>query len=146
MTAGAVTAGTALLAVGITKVVTAMKTLSMAIVTNPATAWIAGVSLAVGVLSSAMIHGKSQAEQYKAVSMDTYKEIGEQARTVDDLATQFDTMRGKINLSNDELLRYRDVMKEVERVENPEKKKALVAEMDRLAKASGVSHEELKSS
>ncbi|WP_257207089.1 phage tail tape measure protein [Bacillus thuringiensis] len=144
LTAGAVTAGTALLAVGITKVVTAMKTLSMAIVTNPATAWIAGVSLAVGVLASAMMHGKSSAEEYKAVSMDTYKEIGEQARTVDDLATQFDEMRGKISLNNDELLRYRDVMKEVERVENPEKKKALVDEMDRLAKASGVSHEELK--
>ncbi|PFO27470.1 phage tail tape measure protein [Bacillus cereus] len=144
LTAGAVTAGTALLAVGIVKVVNAMKTLSYAIVTNPATAWIAGISLAVGVLTSAMMHGKSEAEQYKAVSMDTYKEIGEQARTVDDLATQFDTMRGKINLSNDELLRYRDAMKEVERVENPEKKKALVDEMDRLAKASGVSHEELK--
>ncbi|WP_141543096.1 MULTISPECIES: phage tail tape measure protein [Bacillus cereus group] len=144
LTAGAVTAGTALLAVGIVKLVNAMKTLSYAIVTNPATMWIAGVSLAVGVLSSAMMHGKTSAEQYKAVNMDTYKEIGEQARTVDDLATQFDTMRGKINLSNDELLRYRDVMKEVERVENPEKKKALVDEMDRLAKASGVSHEELK--
>lgn len=144
LTAGAVTAGTALLAVGIVKLVNAMKTLSYAIVTNPATMWIAGVSLAVGVLSSAMMHGKTSAEQYKAVSMDTYKEIGEQARKVDDLATQFDEMRGKINLSNDELLRYRDVMKEVERVENPEKKKALVAEMDRLAKASGVSHEELK--
>ncbi|MHA4044342.1 phage tail tape measure protein [Bacillus cereus] len=124
LTAGAVTAGTALLAVGIVKVVNAMKTLSYAIVTNPATAWIAGISLAVGVLTSAMMHGKSEAEQYKAVSMDTYKEIGEQARTVDDLATQFDTMRGKINLSNDELLRYRDAMKEVERVENPEKKKS----------------------
>lgn len=144
LTLGAVTAGTALIGVGIYKIITAMRALSVAIVTNPATMWIAGISAGLGVLTAAMVHGKSEAEQYKAVSMDTYREIGEQARTVDDLATQFDEMRGKINLSNDELLRYRDVMKEVERVENPEKKKALVDEMDRLAKASGVSHEELK--
>ncbi|MDA2107616.1 phage tail tape measure protein [Bacillus cereus] len=144
VTAVGVTAGAIGLATGVGKVVSALRVLSVALVTNPATLWIAGISAGIGLLTATLTKGKDATEEYKDVSFDTYKQLGDQAKTVEDLSTSFDSMRGKINLSNDELLRYKDVLQQVDKAESSEKKKALVAELDKMAKASGVSREELE--
>ncbi|KMP38880.1 tail tape measure protein [Bacillus cereus] len=144
ITAVSVTAGAIGLAMGIGKIVTGMRLLSVAMMTNPATMWIAGVSAAVGLLTATLMGGKKENEEYKEVSLDVYKQLGDQAKTVGDLTNQFDSMRGKIKLNNDELLHYKDVLGQVDKAENPEKKKKLTDELDRMAKASGVSREELE--
>ncbi|ABY46824.1 phage tail tape measure protein [Bacillus mycoides] len=143
LTLGAVSAGTALVGVGIYKIVTAMKALSVAITMNPATMWIAGVSAAVGVLTAVMMNAKSATKDYQDVNLDTYQQLGEQSRSVEDVANKFDQMKSKVKLSADEMLQYRDALTEVERVEDPAKKQAYINQIDELAKKSGVSKEEL---
>lgn len=144
VTAVGVAAGAIGMATGVGKVVTALRVLSVAMITNPATMWIAGISAGIGLLTATLTKGKDATEEFKEVSFDTYKQLGDQVKAVEDLSTSFDSMRGRINLSNDELLRYKDVLQQVDKAESPEKKKALVAELDKMAKASGVSREELE--
>ncbi|MED3275398.1 phage tail tape measure protein [Bacillus thuringiensis serovar silo] len=144
LTLGAVTAGTALVGVGIYKIVTAMKALSVAIVSNPATMWIAGISAGIGVLTAVLMNAKSATKDYQEVNLDTYQQLGEQSRSVEDAANKFDQMKSKVKLSADEMLQYRDALTEVERVEDPAKKQGYIDKIDELAKKSGVSKDELK--
>lgn len=144
LTLGAVTAGTALVGVGIYKVITALKTLSVAITMNPATMWIAGISAALGVVTAVIMNAKSATKDYQDVNLETYQQLGEQSRSVEDVANKFDQMKGKVKLSTEEMLEYRDALTESQRVEDPAKKQAYIDKIDELAKKSGVSKEELQ--
>ncbi|WP_431819268.1 phage tail tape measure protein (plasmid) [Bacillus thuringiensis] len=144
LTLGAVTAGTALVAVGIVKVVTALKTLSTAIALNPTTMWITAVSAGIGVLTAVLMNAKSATKDYQEVNLDTYQQLGEQSRSVEDVANRFDQMKNKVKLSSEEMLEYRDALTEVERVEDPAKKQMYIDKIAELAKKSGVSKEELQ--
>ncbi|WP_254704137.1 phage tail tape measure protein [Bacillus thuringiensis] len=143
LVAAGAAAGTALLANGVLKAKTAIQEFSLAITRNPTTAWIAGISLAVGALTTVLMSGKSEVEEYKEVSLDTYKQLGEQSRSLESLATNYEGMRNKVKLSSEELLRYRDLQEEIKRVENPETKKALQQELDGLTKKSKANNEEI---
>lgn len=147
ISAGLAAAGTAaglmIFVTNIGKVVSALSTLRLAMMANPYTAAIGAVALAVGGLTYMLTGAKKETEEYKDVNLDTYQSLGEQARTLEDVSTQYERMRGKVNLTSGELLRYRDLQEEIKRVENPETKKALQAELDGLTKKSKVNNEEI---
>lgn len=144
LSAAGAAAGVALLATGVLKAVAAIRTFSLALVANPATAWIAGVSLAVGALTGVLMAGRDEAEQYKEVSLDTYKSLDDQSKTVTKLADDYDSMRGKVKLNNEELLKYQSLQTELERATDPRAKEEIQAALDALVEKSGANNEEIK--
>ncbi|PEV88408.1 phage tail tape measure protein [Bacillus thuringiensis] len=145
--AGLAAAGTAaglmLFVTNIGKVVTALGVLKTAMMSNPYTLAIGAVAAAVGGLTYMLSGAKEKTEEYREVNLDTYKSIGEQARTLEDTATQYESMRGKVKLSSEELLRYRDIQEEIKHVEDPATKKALQQELAGLIEKSKVNNETL---
>ncbi|MDT2287339.1 hypothetical protein P7H17_16660 [Paenibacillus larvae] len=59
----------------------------------------------LGLLLSA---GKTASEQAAKVDLTHAKELQDKAKTVRDLTTEYDSMRNLINLTNPELMLYRD--------------------------------------
>lgn len=137
-------AATALLVVNnIGKVTNAMKLLGASLLTNPATAWIAGISLAVGALTAILVDSKEEVVQYKEVSMDAYRQMGEQAKSMETLANEYETLGKKINMTEEELLRYMQLQQEIKAAEDPETKKALQAELKGLTSETKATNEEI---
>ncbi|HDR6286393.1 TPA: phage tail tape measure protein [Bacillus cereus] len=144
LAAAAFASGAILVANNMSKVIAAVRLLGATLLTNPATAWVAGVSLAVGALTTVLMKASGSTREYKEVSLDTYKSLGEQADGMYQLADRHDELRGKINLSVDELLRYRDLTTEIHKAEEGADKQKLIAEYEQLGKKSGVTKEELQ--
>ncbi|MEK4697775.1 phage tail tape measure protein [Bacillus sp. FSL M8-0063] len=126
------------------KITTAMKVMGATLISSPATAWIVGVSAAVGALSLVLMKAKGATREYKEVSLDTYQSLGEQAQGMYDLADKHDQLKGKINLTTDELLRYRDLTTEIHKAEEGAEKQKLIDEYEQLGQKSGATKDELK--
>ncbi|MCW4656966.1 phage tail tape measure protein [Bacillus sp. AS_5] len=145
--AGLAAAGTAaglmIFVTNIGKVVSALNVLRIAMVANPYTLAIGAVAAAVGGLTYMLSGAKNETEEYKAVNMDTYQSLGEQARSLEQTATEYDKMRGKVKLSSEELLRYRDLQEEIKRVEDPATKQALQKELDGYTKKAKANNDEI---
>lgn len=143
LAAAAFAAGAILVANNITKITAAVKILGAALITNPATAWIAGVSLAVGALTTVLMKASGSTREYKEVSLDAYKSLGEQADGMYQLADRHDALKKKINLTTDEMLRYRDLTTEIHKAEEGDSKQKLINEYEQLGEKSGATKEEL---
>ncbi|PFN03666.1 phage tail tape measure protein [Bacillus cereus] len=143
LAAAAFAAGAMLVANNMTKVIAAVKLLGTTLLTNPATAWIAGVSLAVGALTTVLMKASGSTREYKEVSLDTYKSLGEQAQSMTDLANRYDELKGKIKLSTDELLRYKDLQNEIAKAEEGDSKQKMIEEYEQLGQKAGVTKEEM---
>ncbi|HDR6270995.1 TPA: phage tail tape measure protein [Bacillus cereus] len=144
LAAAGTAAGVALFAVGVTKAITAVRALSVALISNPATAWIAGISVAVGALTGVLVGAKKETEEYKEISFDTYKSLDEQSKTVTQLADDYDAMRGKVKLNNEELLKYQSLQTELERATDPRAKAEIQAALDALVEKSGANNEAIQ--
>lgn len=101
---------------------------------------IAGVS----VLGAAFVGYKTASEQAAKVDLTHAKELQDKAKTVRDLTTEYDSMRNLINLTNPELMLYRDLMRDAQMNTDPEKIKHYTDRMEDLEKKSGLSREELE--
>ncbi|MDM5267947.1 phage tail tape measure protein [Bacillus wiedmannii] len=143
LAAAAFAAGAILVANNITRITAAVKILGATLLTNPATAWIAGVSLAVGALTTVLMKASGSTREYKEVSLDAYKSLGEQADGMYQLADRHDALKKKINLTTDEMLRYRDLTTEIHKAEEGDSKQKLINEYEQLGKKSGATKEEL---
>ncbi|WP_232299801.1 phage tail tape measure protein [Bacillus cereus] len=143
LAAAAFASGAMLVANNMSKVIAAVRLLGATLLTNPATAWIAGVSLAIGALTTVIVKASGSTREYKEVSLDTYKSLGEQATTMHELADKHDNLRGKINLTTDELLRYRDLQTEIHKAEEGDGKQKLIQEYEQLGEKAGVTKEEM---
>ncbi|QWI19388.1 phage tail tape measure protein [Bacillus wiedmannii] len=143
LAAAAFAAGAMLVANNMTKVIAAVKLLGTTLLTNPATAWIAGVSLAVGALTTVLMKASGSTREYKEVSLDTYKSLGEQAQSMTDLANRYEELKGKIKLSTDELLRYKDLQNEIAKAEEGDSKQKMIEEYEQLGQKAGVTKEEM---
>lgn len=145
--AGLAAAGTAaglmIFVTNIGKVVSALNVLRLAMVANPYTLAIGAVAAAVGGLTYMLSGAKDKTEEYKEVNMDTYKSLGEQSRSLEDTANQYDKLKNKVGLSSEELLRYRDLQTEIQRVEDPETKKRLQQELQGLRDKTKASNDEI---
>ncbi|OOZ90075.1 phage tail tape measure protein [Bacillus cereus] len=143
LAAAAFAAGAMLVANNITRITAAVKILGAALITNPATAWITGVSLAVGALTTVLMKASGSTREYKEVSLDTYRSLGEQADTMNTLANKYDELKGKIKLSTDELLRYKDLQNEIAKAEEGDSKQKMIEEYEQLGQKAGVTKEEM---
>ncbi|PFE43600.1 phage tail tape measure protein [Bacillus cereus] len=143
LAAAAFAAGAILVANNITKITAAVKILGATLLTNPATAWIAGVSLAVGALTTVLMKASGSTREYKEVSLDAYKSLGEQADAMNNLANRYDELKGKIKLSTDELLRYKDLQNEIAKAEEGDSKQKMIEEYEQLGQKAGVTKEEM---
>ncbi|QHZ52303.1 phage tail tape measure protein [Paenibacillus larvae] len=101
---------------------------------------IAGIS----ALGSAFVWYKTASEQAAKVDLTHAKELQDKAKTVRDLTTEYDSMRKRIRLNNDELMLYRDLMRDAQMNTDPEKIKHYTDRMEDLEKKSGLSREELE--
>ncbi|PFW27661.1 phage tail tape measure protein [Bacillus cereus] len=143
LAAAAFAAGAILVANNITRITAAVKILGATLLTNPATAWIAGVSLAVGALTTVLMKASGSTREYKEVSLDAYKSLGEQADAMNNLANRYDELKGKIKLSTDELLRYKDLQNEIAKAEEGDSKQKMIEEYEQLGQKAGVTKEEM---
>lgn len=143
LAAAAFAAGAILVANNITRITAAVKILGATLLTNPATAWIAGVSLAVGALTTVLMKASGSTREYKEVSLDAYKSLGEQADAMNNLANRYDELKSKIKLSTDELLRYKDLQNEIAKAEEGDSKQKMIEEYEQLGQKAGVTKEEM---
>ncbi|MDA2110737.1 phage tail tape measure protein [Bacillus cereus] len=143
LAAAAAATGLMVVSTNIGKVVGALKILQGAMKANPYVAAISLVGAAVAGLSTYIKSAKKDTEDFQDVNLDTYKKLGEEAKTLDDLANTHDELKGKIKLSTDELLRYKDIQNEIKRTEEGDQKKRLIAEYEELAEKSGLTKDEL---
>ncbi|MGZ9651560.1 phage tail tape measure protein [Bacillus cereus] len=141
--AAATATGLMVVTTNIGKVVGALKILQGAMKANPYVAAISLVGAAVAGLSTYIKSAKKDTEDFQDVNLDTYKKLGEQAKTLDDLANTHDELKGRVKLTTDELLRYKDIQNEIKRTEEGDSKQKLIAEYEALAKKSGLSKDEL---
>ncbi|MGH1158374.1 phage tail tape measure protein [Bacillus mycoides] len=143
LAAAAFASGAMLVVNNMSKVIAAVRLLGATLLTNPATAWIAGVSLAIGALTTVLMKASGSTREYKEVSLDTYKSLGQQATELTTLADRHDALRGKIGLSSDELLRYKDLQGQIAATEEGDSKQKLIDEYEQLGQKAGVTKEEM---
>lgn len=125
------------------KVINSMRLLGATLIANPATAWIAGISLAVGALTAILVDSKEETVAYKEVSLDAYKQMGEQAKSMETLASEYDNLGKKVNLTEEQLLRYMQLQKDIQAAEDPATKKALQQELKGITDATNATNGEI---
>ncbi|PGW01060.1 phage tail tape measure protein, partial [Bacillus cereus] len=137
-------AGVALLATGVMKAVSAIRVFTAALMTNPATMWITGVSVALGLLAGAFVGTREEAEQFQEVTFDNYKAMDDQSKGLTQAADDYDKLRGSIKLNNDELLEYQRLQKDLATTTDPRTKQELQAALDRLIEKSVANNEQIQ--
>ncbi|PEL59665.1 phage tail tape measure protein [Bacillus wiedmannii] len=147
LSAGLAAAGTAagfmLVTNNIGKVVGALKLLLSAMKANPYVAAISLVAGAIVGLTTYISGAKKETQELQDVNLDTYKKLGSQAKNLDELANTHEELRGKIKLSTEELLRYKDLQNEIKKAEEGDSKKKLIEEYDALGKKAGITKDEM---
>lgn len=98
---------------------------------------------AIGILGIAAYGAKKAIDESKQVNLDHAKSMIEQKNQMQELSTQYQTLRDKNKLSNDELLRYRDLQAELKTAKSDQEVKTLTGAMELLQQKSGLSNEEL---
>lgn len=104
---------------------------------------VALVALAVGGVTAAVIATKNATEKAKEVNLEHAESLIEQQQNLEDLSDKYENLRGKSRLSNDEILRYRDIQSELKFAKTAEEVKALTNEQNKLLEKSGLSNEEM---
>ncbi|SEG49441.1 phage tail tape measure protein, TP901 family, core region [Bacillus sp. ok061] len=143
LSAAAAATGLMVVSTNIGKVVGALKILQGAMKANPYVAAISLVGAAIAGLTTYVKSAKKETQELQDVNLDTYKKLGEDAKNLDELANTHDELKGKIKLSTDELLRYKDIQNEIKRTEEGDSKKKLIEEYEALGKKAGVTKEEM---
>lgn len=101
------------------------------------------VALAVGGVTAAVIATKKEMDKAKEVNLKHAESLIEQQQSLEDLSEKYENLRGKSKLSNDEILRYRDIQSELKFAKTAEELKSLTDEQNRLLEKSGFTNEEM---
>ncbi|MCW1241938.1 phage tail tape measure protein [Bacillus pretiosus] len=144
MTAIATTAAVAGVAVGVTKIVTSLKLLGAAILGNPITAGIAVAAAGIGILTGVIASSKKETQEFHQVSLDTYREMGEKSESLTKSANRFEELQGKMKLTVEEQLRYKQMGQEISKMEDGDAKNKAIKDWEALRKASGLTKDEMK--
>ncbi|MGG0889947.1 phage tail tape measure protein [Cytobacillus horneckiae] len=140
---GLLSSGTGLLLKGIGPLTTAIgaKGLagSLAALTGPV-----GITVAaLGVTAGAVYKVTSEVKKSREVNLDHAESLIDQQQKLENLSSEYDALREKNKLSNDELLRYRDIQSEMKFAESAEQMKSLTDEQSRLIEKSGLTNKEM---
>lgn len=108
--------------------------------TGPVGLAVAGVgALGVGIYALTRDTSDNIEETYKSIQSRR-----EEIDALDDTIAAYEQLQNKNKLSTDEVLRYMDIMSELEKAESEETIKRLKEEQEQLLKASGMTNEEME--
>lgn len=105
-------------------------------------ATIAGVGVAF--LGKKLYDTYRESQKLNDVSTETADKLWEQADALDNLVSEFDSLRSNAALSNDEFGRMIDIQKELEITQNPARIAELNDEYEKLREKSGLSNEQIE--
>ena len=107
--------------------------------TGPVGLAIGGLALATG----AVVAIKDSTEEAKKVNLEHAESLVEQINSLEDLTGKYEGLRSQNKLTNDELLRFRDIQSELKTATSAEEIKRLKDEAAKLQEKSGLSNKEL---
>lgn len=97
----------------------------------------------IGVLTAGIISFTESMEKAKKVNLDHTKSLINQQQELQGLTSEYEELSKKNKLSNDELLRYKDIESELKFAKTAEEVAKLKDEQEKLQKKSGLTNEEL---
>jgi phage-related minor tail protein len=97
----------------------------------------------LALATTAFIGIKEAAEKSKEVNLEHAETLIKQKDSLEKLSSKYDVLRDKNQLSNDELLRFRDIQSELDLATSAEEINKLTKEADGLRKKSGLSNDEM---
>ncbi|MBP1083507.1 phage tail tape measure protein [Bacillus capparidis] len=135
---------TAALGVGLTVVGGAISgfgalTVALGAMTGPMGLVVTGLGLA----TAAGFAIADSMNKSKEVNLEHAESMIKQQHELEGLTGKYDVLREKNQLSNDELLRFKDIQSELKFAKSAEEIKSLTDEADRLREKSGLSNEEM---
>lgn len=98
---------------------------------------------AIGGLAAVTISATKDVDKAKEVNLEHAESLIAQKQELDGLATEYEKLGEKNKLSNDELMRFRDIQSELELAKSTEELKRLKDEQSKLVKQSGLTNEEI---
>lgn len=99
--------------------------------------------IAIGGLAALVVSVKKDIEKAKEVNLEHAESLVKQQGEVETLSERFKELQDKNKLSNDELLRLRDIQDELKFATTAEEVKLLKDEQDKLQEKSGLTNDEL---
>jgi TP901 family phage tail tape measure protein len=133
--AGAATA-VALVGTSIAKLSVALRAFAL----TPAGAAITALSILGGVIAGAVVHQKEMSK----VTLENAESLIKQRDELESNITQYDQLKGRTKLTNDELARFVDINSLISKTADPNIIAALKDEQAKLQEKSGLSNEELQ--
>jgi phage-related minor tail protein len=97
----------------------------------------------LALATTAFIGIKEATEKAKEVNLEHAETLIKQKDSLEGLASKYDVLRDKNQLSNDELLRFRDIQSELDLATSAEEINKLTKEADGLREKSGLSNDEM---
>ncbi|MCM3411225.1 phage tail tape measure protein [Metabacillus litoralis] len=101
------------------------------------------VATGLGLVTTAAIAVKDATEKAKEVNLEHVESLIDQQNSLADLSTKYEVLSEKNKLSNDELLRFRDIQSELKTAKSAEEINALKNEAEKLKKESGLTNDEI---
>lgn len=102
------------------------------------------VATGLGLATVATIAIKDATEKSKEVNLEHVKSLNDQQAALDQLSGKYQDLREKNKLSNDELLRFKDIQSELKLAKSAGEIKALKDEAEKLKKESGLTNKEFE--
>lgn len=103
-----------------------------------------GLAIAgVGLLGAGIYALNEASEESKEVNLEHAESMIEQQQSLEGLIEKYEVLADKNQLSNDELLRFRDIQSEMDLTTSAEELATLAEESSKLQEKSGLSNEEL---
>jgi TP901 family phage tail tape measure protein len=133
--AGAATA-VALVGTSIAKLSVALRAFAL----TPAGAAITALSILGGVIAGAVVHQKEMSK----VTLENAEALIKQKDELESNITQYDQLKGRTKLTNDELARFVDINSLISKTADPNIIAALKDEQGKLQEKSGLTNEELQ--
>ncbi|WGG47688.1 phage tail tape measure protein [Rossellomorea sp. DA94] len=97
----------------------------------------------LALATTAFIGIKEATEKAKEVNLEYAETLIKQKNSLEGLASKYDVLRDKNQLSNDELLRFRDIQSELDLATSADEINKLTQEADGLREKSGLSNDEM---
>jgi TP901 family phage tail tape measure protein len=97
---------------------------------------------AIGIGTIAAIGIKKAMDASKQANLDHAQSLVDQQNAIKDLSTQYQALRDKNKLSNDEILRFRDIQNELKTAKSADEIAKLKDEADKLQQKSGLTNDE----
>ena len=104
---------------------------------------VGAVAVGLGLAAGAVGVYKTAVKKSQEVNLEHAESLIEQKNSLQDLSGQYETLRDKNQLSNDELLRFRDITAEMQLASSADEIAKLKDEQQKLQEKSGLTNDEL---